>query len=103
MNSHGGAQYAPSVTIGRCAAETAGLGRRDGLAKKVTPIGLSLPVRRASSMIDFQNASYFKISQVDLGQVADRINPLLIEGEQAFVAYKACATMSSSRVSGSSR
>ena len=28
------------------------------------------------------------LSPVDLGQVADQINPLLIEGEQAFVAYK---------------
>ena len=26
--------------------------------------------------------------QVDLSQVADQINPLLVEGEQAFVAYK---------------
>jgi Bacterial PH domain len=39
-------------------------------------------------MIDFQNASYVKLSQVDPGQVADQINPLLIEGEQVFVAYK---------------
>ncbi len=44
--------------------------------------------RYGLSMIDFQNASYVKLSQVDMGQVADQINPLLIEGEQAFVAYK---------------
>ena len=39
-------------------------------------------------MIDFQNASYVKLSQVDYGQVASQIDPLLVEGEQAFVAYK---------------
>ncbi|MHA3834959.1 PH domain-containing protein [Terrabacter sp. AAH1] len=39
-------------------------------------------------MIDFQNASYVKLSQVDYGQVAGQIDPLLVEGEQAFVAYK---------------
>lgn len=87
MNSHGGARYAPSVTIGRPAPRLL-VSAVVRLAKKVTPIGLSLPLRRVSSMIDFQNASYVKLSQVDLGQVADQINPLLIEGEQAFVAYK---------------
>src|SRR6476469_9536830 len=39
-------------------------------------------------MIDFQNASYIKLNQVDYSQVANQIDPLLIEGEQAFAAYK---------------
>src|SRR5215207_2009961 len=65
----------------------------EGAWKRVIPLqrplrALSLQLRRVSSMIDFQNASYVKLSQVDLGHVADQINPLLIEGEQAFVAYK---------------
>ena len=33
-------------------------------------------------MIDFQNASYVQLSQVDVTQVADQINPLLVDGLQ---------------------
>ena len=39
-------------------------------------------------MIDFQNASYIKLSQVPLDVIAGQIQPLLIDGEQAYVAYK---------------
>jgi len=39
-------------------------------------------------MIDFQNASYIKLSQVPLDVIAGQIQPLLIEGEQPYVAYK---------------
>ena len=39
-------------------------------------------------MIDFQNASYIKLSQVPLDAIAGQIQPLLIEGEQPYVAYK---------------
>lgn len=39
-------------------------------------------------MIDFQNASYIKLSQVPLDAIAGQIQPLLIDGEQAYVAYK---------------
>ena len=39
-------------------------------------------------MIDFQNASYLKLSPVDLSEVAGQIAPLLVEGEQTVVAFK---------------
>ena len=39
-------------------------------------------------MIDFQNASYVKLGQIDYSEVAGQVDPLLIEGEQGFVAYK---------------
>lgn len=39
-------------------------------------------------MIDFQNASYVKLGQIDYSEVAGQIGPLLIEGEQGYVAYK---------------
>ena len=39
-------------------------------------------------MIDFQNASYIKLGQIDYSEIAGQIDPLLIEGEQGFVAYK---------------
>jgi hypothetical protein len=39
-------------------------------------------------MIDFQNASYLKLGQVNYAEVADQISPLLIDGEQGFVAFK---------------
>ena len=39
-------------------------------------------------MIDFQNASYVKLSQIDPGQISGQIVPLLIDGETINVAYK---------------
>jgi len=39
-------------------------------------------------VIDFKNASYVKLGQIDYSEVADQIDPLLIEGEQGFVAYR---------------
>ena len=39
-------------------------------------------------MIDFNNASYLKLGQIDYAEVAAQIDPLLIEGEQGYVAYK---------------
>jgi len=39
-------------------------------------------------VIDFQNASYVKLGQIDYSEIAGQIDPLLIEGEQGFVAYK---------------
>ena len=39
-------------------------------------------------MIDFQNASYIKLGQIDYSQVAGQIDPLLIEGEQSYMAFK---------------
>lgn len=39
-------------------------------------------------MIDFQNANYIKLGQIDYSTVASRIDPLLIEGEQGYLAFK---------------
>lgn len=39
-------------------------------------------------MIDFQNASYMKLGRIDYSQVASQIDPLLIEGEQGYLAFK---------------
>jgi hypothetical protein len=39
-------------------------------------------------MIDFQNASYAKLGQIDYSEVAGQINPLLMEGEQSYLAFK---------------
>ena len=39
-------------------------------------------------MIDFQNAGYFKLSQIDIGQISGQIDPLLVDGEQIVIAYK---------------
>ena len=39
-------------------------------------------------MIDFQNAGYVKLGQVPLEEVGPQISPLLIEGEQLYVAFK---------------
>ena len=39
-------------------------------------------------MIDFQNASYIKLGQIDYSQVASQIDPLLIEGEHGYLAFK---------------
>lgn len=39
-------------------------------------------------MIDFQNASYVKLGQVPVSEVAAQVSPLLIEGEDLFAAYK---------------
>jgi hypothetical protein len=39
-------------------------------------------------MIDFQNASYIKLGQVHVNEVADQIRPLLLEGEELYAAFK---------------
>lgn len=39
-------------------------------------------------MIDFQNANYIKLGQINYGEVARQIDPLLIEGEQGYLAFK---------------
>ena len=39
-------------------------------------------------MIDFQNASYIKLAQIDYAEVADQINQLLIDGELGYLAFK---------------
>lgn len=39
-------------------------------------------------MIDFENASYLKLGRIDYKQVASQIDPLLIDGEQGYVAFK---------------
>ncbi|HET8768711.1 MAG TPA: PH domain-containing protein, partial [Pedococcus sp.] len=41
-----------------------------------------------TTMIDFQNASYIKLGKIDYSQVASQIDPLLIEGEQGYLAFK---------------
>ena len=39
-------------------------------------------------MIDFQNASYLKLGQVELSEVSGQVAPLLVEGEQMFASFK---------------
>lgn len=39
-------------------------------------------------MIDFQNGSIFKLSAVDVSKVAERVEPLLVEGEEIVAAFK---------------
>lgn len=39
-------------------------------------------------MIDFQNAAYVKLAQVQLSEVSAQVQPLLVEGEQLFAAFK---------------
>lgn len=39
-------------------------------------------------MIDFQNASYIKLSQVPVEEVAGQIRPLLVDGEELSLAFK---------------
>ena len=39
-------------------------------------------------MIDFQNASYVKLGEVPLAEVAGQIDPLLLEDEKAYAAFK---------------
>ena len=39
-------------------------------------------------MIAFQNASYVKLGQVPIPEVSGQIQPLLIEGEELFAAFK---------------
>jgi Bacterial PH domain len=39
-------------------------------------------------MIDFQNSSYVKLSQIPVEQVQAQVAGLLLDGEQVFVAYK---------------
>src|SRR4051812_11171240 len=39
-------------------------------------------------MIDFTNAGYVKLGPVPLDEVKSQIQPLLVEGEELFVAFK---------------
>lgn len=39
-------------------------------------------------MIDFQNASYAKLAQINPEDVAGQIQPLLVEGEQVYMACR---------------
>lgn len=39
-------------------------------------------------MIDFKNAGFFKLKQIDYAEVGDMIQPILIEGERIASAYK---------------
>ena len=39
-------------------------------------------------MIDLQNADYVKLGQVDYKKVAKDVDPLLVEGEQVYLAFK---------------
>lgn len=39
-------------------------------------------------MIDFQNAGYIKLGPVPLDEVANQIQPLLVEGEELYAAFK---------------
>ncbi len=54
-------------------------------------------------MIDFQNASYSKLGQIDPTGVAGQIQPLMVPGEEILAAFKACEIASPSRTSGSWR
>ncbi len=39
-------------------------------------------------MIDFQNASYIKLGQINYSEVAGQVDQLLVEGEVGYVAFK---------------
>ena len=39
-------------------------------------------------MIDFQNASYVKLGEVSISEVAHQIDPLLMDDEKAYAAFK---------------
>lgn len=39
-------------------------------------------------MIDFQNASYVKLSQIPVSDIQSQVSGLLIQGEQIYTAYK---------------
>jgi hypothetical protein len=39
-------------------------------------------------VIDFQNASYVKLGEVPVAEVAPQIQPLLVEDEELYVAFK---------------
>lgn len=39
-------------------------------------------------MIDFQNASYLKLSEIDITRVAKDVEPIVIDGEKMVAAYK---------------
>lgn len=39
-------------------------------------------------VIDFQNATYVKLGRIDYSEVAAQIDPLLMKGEQSFLAFK---------------
>lgn len=40
-------------------------------------------------MIDFKNGSFFKLSAIAPAKLADRVTPLLVEGEEMIAAFKA--------------
>lgn len=40
-------------------------------------------------MIDFKNGSFFKLSAIEPAKIADRVTPLLVEGEEVIAAFKA--------------
>jgi hypothetical protein len=39
-------------------------------------------------MIDFQNASYVKLGEIPIAEVASQIDPLLMDDEKAYAAFK---------------
>ena len=39
-------------------------------------------------MIDFQNASYVRLGEVPVAELASQIDPLLLDGEEAYAAFK---------------
>jgi hypothetical protein len=39
-------------------------------------------------VIDFQNAAYAKLGQVSIAEVSGQIQPLLVDGEELFSAFK---------------
>ena len=39
-------------------------------------------------MIDFENAAFVKLGQVDVSDVADQLAPLLVQGEEVYLAFK---------------
>lgn len=47
-----------------------------------------IKVLERTSVIDFQNAGYVKLGTVPLADVASQIQPLLLDGEELFAAFK---------------
>lgn len=39
-------------------------------------------------MIDFQNASVFKLKEIDPGEIVSKVQPLLVDGEKILSAHK---------------
>jgi hypothetical protein len=59
-----------------------------GTVADAQPLGCGDERTTGFPMIDFQNASYVKLGQVPVSEVAGQLQPLLVEGEQLFAAYK---------------